>query len=214
MKRGRRDGFTLVELLVAGTIMLLILGALGNLFISSSRAYRVNNEASDRQQTAEAATQMLTYEIGLAGYRGSDQSANTREFKTTALPGVVSVPESTLTITKGATATSPDTVTVRYYEDRFISSTAKRTAAFTAAKDSDNAYNLYRAQDGDNKPAILGVKNLKVVKYIKRDGTEATSATKDTLAALKLELTFIDGLKQQLVISIPNLQQLPVLPTL
>ncbi len=214
MKHARSAGFTLVELLVAGTIMLLILGALGNLFVSSSRAYRVNNEASDRQQTAEAATQMLTYEIGLAGYRGSDQGASSREFKTTAVLGVVSVPESTLIITKGATATSPDTVTVRYYEDRFISSTAKRTAAFTAAKDSDNAYNLYRAQDGDNKPAILGVKNLKVVKYIKRDGTEATSATKDTLAALKLELTFIDGLKQQLVISIPNLQQLPVLPTL
>lgn len=221
MKRARRAGFTLVELLVAGTIMLLILGALGNLFISSSRAYRVNDRVSDRQQLAEAATQLLTYEIGLAGYRGSDQSASARKFETAVLLGLVPVPESTLIITKGASATDPDTVTVRYYEDRFVSSTAKRTVAFTTAKDSDNAYNLYRTQDGDKKPAILGIKNLKVVKYIKKDGTETTtSVTKETLAALKLELTFTDEIKQQVVIGINN-QQLdpsqqldPVLPNL
>lgn len=213
MKRARSAGFTLVELLVAGMIMLLILGALGNLFITSSRAYRVNSEVSDRQQIAEATTQMLTYEIGLAGYRGSDQNASAKKFETAVL-GVLPVPESTLVITKGASATASDTVTVRYYEDRFVSSTAKRTVAFTAAKDSNNAYNLYRTQDADRKPAILGIKNLKVVKYIKKDGSEATSVSQNDLVALKLELTFTDGLTQQLVIGIPNPQQIPVLPTL
>lgn len=45
-RRSQQYGFTLVELLVAGTIMVLLLSALGGLFASTTKAYRANDKVS------------------------------------------------------------------------------------------------------------------------------------------------------------------------
>lgn len=209
MKRpAGQQGFTLVELLVAATIMALILSALGSLFVSTNRAYRANDEVSERQQSADAAAQLLSYEIGLAGYRGSTPSnVQNSTFAAT---------ERTLSITKGASATTSDAITVRYYEDRFNSSPVKTMVTFNAAKDGNNIFNLYRHNHAETakQPAIQFIQNLKVLSYIRKDGSEGASATQATLSGLRLELTFTDGLKKQVVIGIDNPQANPELPTL
>lgn len=234
----RQSGFTLVELLVASVIMLLILSALGNLFIGTNRAYRKNDQVSERQQSVDAAGQLLGYEIGLAGFRGSKSGELTSNtFTTPILLGTLTVPAKTLIIEKGTTASAPDKITVRYYESRYPDTAISTVTQFSIGQDSNSAYNLYRqsatpsASDATRQPAIANVKNLKVLKYIKKDGNEANSATADTLAALKLELTFTDPpftdpqaafcketpeptCTKQVVISLPNPQTNPELPTL
>jgi len=209
-RRASAYGFTLVELLVAAAIMALILSALGGLFVSTSRAYRANDEVSERQQSADAAAQLLSYEVGLAGYRGSTKSdVETREFK-----------GSTLTITKGAS----DKLIVRHFEDRYVES-EEFIITFEVAKDRDGFFNLYHRQQEQDKieanqdssskqPAIQHVQNLKVLKYIDKRGDEVPSIAPEDLAALKLELTFTDGLKKQVVVGINNPQNDPNLPNL
>lgn len=199
--RSQQSGFTIVELLVAGTIMVLILSALGSLFTSTNKAYRTNDELSEQQQSMDAAGQLLEYEIGLAGYRGSDNTFSSNTFT-----------GNTLEVVKGGAPETSDKITVQYYEDRFGKALTKVT--FEADK-TDGIYNLYRTS-GNKQPAVQNVKNLKVLKYIRKDGTEGSTATADTLAALKIELTFIyDGeeIKKQVVIGLRNPQTL-ILPTL
>lgn len=201
----RQAGFTLVELLVAGTLMVVILSALGSLFVSTNRAYRVNDAVSEQQQSADAAAQLLSYEIGLAGYRGS-------EYSTTSL--LPSFSGSTFTITKGATPETSDKIAVQYYEDRF---TKGFVSVIFEADKVDGIYNLYRTT-GTKQPAIENVRNLKVLRYIKKNGSEAASVIAAELAALKLELTFVDKSNKtstkQVIVGINNTQQDPVLPNL
>lgn len=215
--RARQRGFTLVELLVSSTIMVVILSALGSLFIGTNRAYRVNEEVSERQQSADAAAQLLSYEIGLAGYRGSTQVANSNTFA-----------GSTLLLTKGAS----DTIEVRYYEDRNATSVDELIVTFSV---SSNTFYRKQLKEKDTQatkdattrqPAIQNVKNLKVVGYILNNGKEyprdpavthawiepytlTSDITPYTLVALKLELTFTDDLKKRVVIGIDNPQQIP-----
>lgn len=222
-QRTRQLGFTLIELLVASVIMVVILSALGSLFVSTSRAYRVNDKASTLQQSADAAGQLLSYEIGLAGYKGSTNAAASRQFKTLGL-----VDTSTLTIIKGASAIASDRITVRYFEDRF-ESTVEQLIITLDAIPSGSAHNLYRKLEKQNsigitgyapdrQPAVEDVYNLKVLKYIKEDGSEVTSLTDATeLAALRLEFTFIideKTTKQQVVVGLKNSQVVPILPPL
>ncbi len=221
-----QSGFTLLELLIASVIMVTILGALSGLFVSSSKAYRVNDKASTLQQSADAAGELLSYEIGLAGYKGSTNAAGSRKFTTLGL-----VPTSTLTIVKGSSATASDTITVRYFEDRFISTVEPEQLVITLnAVPSGTDRNLYRRYETqkaidtppytqpDRRSAVEDVYNLKVLKYVKKNGSEVTSLTNpDDLVALRLEFTLmIDGktTKQQVVVGLKNPQQIPVLPTL
>lgn len=214
-KSSRQYGFTLVELLVAGTIMVLLLSALGSLFMSTTRAYRANDKVSERQQSVDAAGQLLSYEIGLAGYRGSTDAAGTRKFETSVV-GVLPVPESTLRIEQNTPTVGTDRITVRYYEDRFESAPIKKVVSFEASKDNRNTDNLkIRIDSGDFQPAIQDVKSVKVLKYIKKDGSEVASITQPAdLVALRLEFIFTDGFKKQIIVGLRNLQNIPVLPTL
>lgn len=224
--RQRTSGFTLVELLVASVIMVTILGALGSLFLSTSKAYRVNDKVSTLQQSADAAGQLLSYEIGLAGYKGSTDAAssNSRKFVTLTL-----VPTSTLTIIKGASATESDTITVRYFEDRFTDTVEQLVITLDAVPSGTNR-NLYRRYEKqkdidlpdytqpNRQPAVENIYNLKVLKYIKNDGSEVTSlADAKDLTGLRLEFTLViddKTTKQQVVVGLKNPQNAPFLPPL
>lgn len=206
-------GFTLIELLVASAIMAIILGALGNLFVSTRDAYRANEEATALQQTADAVGQLLTYEIGLAGYRGSDNNASTRTFTTPVVFGLLSFPATTLQIETGLSASTPDEVYVSYYEDRYVSNTAKLGTEFSVDTTNHNL-DRYLSTDTAKRAIIRGVHNLKVLRYVRRDGKECNTATAANLAALRLEFTLTDGLKKQTVVPLQNPQVSPVLPVL
>jgi type IV pilus assembly protein PilW len=66
--KNKESGFTLVELLIAMTIGLIILGALSSTFLMQRKIYDVQEQIVEMVQTARAAMDMISREIRMAGY--------------------------------------------------------------------------------------------------------------------------------------------------
>jgi prepilin-type N-terminal cleavage/methylation domain-containing protein len=195
----RRSGFTLLELLIAAAIMAIILAALGALFVSSSQAYRTTVRVTERQQEAEAAIQLLVHEIGLAGYRGVGEHDANRTF---------SGDGRTLVITHGV-GTAPDTVQVRYFEDRFLPGERLVTFGVNAERRT-----IFRQEGaGEAQDIVSNVTNLQVIQYIRRDGIrvevppeEPRPPIPENLAAINLEITFADNSVWRFPVGLSNPQ--------
>ena len=76
MIRARRSflrhtgGFSLVEIMVALSLSLLLLGAVLQIFISAKASYRMNSGLARLQETGRFATEILAGDIRMAGYQG------------------------------------------------------------------------------------------------------------------------------------------------
>ena len=71
-----QGGFTLVEVMVASTIGLIILVALGQLFVSSRATYTMEEGLSRTQESGRFAMEFLTQDIRMAGYMGCHNPTN------------------------------------------------------------------------------------------------------------------------------------------
>ena len=68
-RRGNWDGgFSLIELLVAMAIGLLILGAMYGVFTLHGKAFGIQEQIAEMQETARVAMDIMTREIRMAGY--------------------------------------------------------------------------------------------------------------------------------------------------
>lgn len=191
-----RNGFTIFELLLAAAILTVVLAMLGTLFASTTRAYRTNERLAERQQTEEIAAQLIKYEVGLAGYRGTvaaSFSGNT-----------LTAPQ--LTITRG-TSGAPDTLQTRYFEDRFLSSGSyeQRDVTFSIGTDG-GVSTLMRG----GVAAVRNVQSLKVVQFVLKDGTNVAATSSPTLTAdnplvaLNMRLTFVGGSTKDFTLGFAN----------
>lgn len=66
----KQQGLTLVEVMVAMTIGLVLLGGVVTVMSSSQNTYRVNEALARMQENARYAFQLLSRDIRMAGYRG------------------------------------------------------------------------------------------------------------------------------------------------
>ncbi|MDN5872574.1 MAG: PilW family protein [Nitrococcus sp.] len=64
------SGFSLVEIMVALTLSLLLLGAVLQVFISAKASYRMNEGLARLQETGRFAANILAGDIRMAGYQG------------------------------------------------------------------------------------------------------------------------------------------------
>lgn len=69
----RARGFTLIELMIALLLGLIVIGAIGAVFLSSSRTYRTTESLSRLQENARFAVQFISREVQLAGYADAFQ---------------------------------------------------------------------------------------------------------------------------------------------
>jgi type IV pilus assembly protein PilW len=69
-RKHRQTGFTIVELMVAATLGLLILGGAISMFISNKRVYTEQDEMGRLQENARFAMDLLIRDIRMAGYAG------------------------------------------------------------------------------------------------------------------------------------------------
>lgn len=178
----KQSGFTLVELLVAIAVLGILLAVLGQIFVSGARAYRATEAVTDRQQEASVASQILTYEIGLAGYKGTNENDHTKPLNRTFL------------IEKGTDGN--DAVTVFYYEDRDFGADALAGLHETRFYVQDGI--LYRQEEQESgKPVVHGIQKLTVTSLIERGGGEIIPvpgvAVPSDLAALNIQLTFVSA---------------------
>lgn len=197
-------GFTLIELLISTTILAFVMLTLAALFSQSTRALEANEGASERQQNAEAAAELLRYEVGLAGYRGTASDALM----------VNTFTSPTISVGVHPSPVQSDTIAVQYYEDRFYDGSTTTTlmqVAFSAGTDADGNPVLLRQQGvGGALAAAADVTLLKVVKYVDRNGTVIDvgpgSVIPDDLAAISIELTFTDGSRGRFLVGFDNNQ--------
>jgi type II secretory pathway component PulJ len=174
----RTHGFTVVELLVAAVIMVAILGVVSALFSSSTRAYAVTATANERLALAEATKQMLGYDLGLAGYRGTSFTqfaANTFS-------------EPTVAIVNAATSEGSDAITVRYFEDRYgAAGNAQTVVAYTHSGDSL----LRKVNDTDAQVVARGIERLSAKFILLDPDPEASLGTTNPAIGITLTISFV-----------------------
>lgn len=78
MLHREQSGFGLVELMIAMTIGLVLLGGIGYIFIGSRGAFRTTENLSRIQENARYALDIMSRDIRMAGYAGCGNMASTR----------------------------------------------------------------------------------------------------------------------------------------
>lgn len=204
-----RAGFSLVELLVVSAIFLLVLGAVGGMLVSSTRAYTVTTARSEAIQDSESVLQLLRYEIALAGYRGLDAAATSRSF---TLGG-----DETIIVRRTA---SGDEVTVRYFEDRYLTGTdtGERSVTFSVDAASQALVRQETRPGGGASSTELLVGNIlsmEVVEIVDRlrdrfpigDILDLSVEPPDVMAGLNIHVHLADGLEWQFLVGVSNPQR-------
>ena len=201
-------GFTVVELLVTAAIFVVVLGALGGLLVSSTRAYQVNAVRSEALQDSEAVLQLMRYEIGLAGYRGIGAATFDQPF-------TMGSPE---TVVVRRTANG-DEVTVRYFEDQFLPTgdSGERSVTFRVDAATKTLQRVERRPGNLVGTTDLLVGNIDALQVLELVGPDrerievgaaiASSAVwPDALAGLNFRVTFVGGQTWEFMIGLTNPQ--------
>jgi Tfp pilus assembly protein PilW len=205
-RQSRAAGFTVLELLIASAIFMILLGALTSYFVTSNKAMAVTETLSNRQQEVEAAVNVLSYDLGLAGYKGVTPAELARTF-----------PAPTLAVEKAVLGES-DRLVIRYFEDSGRLYGAANTCGspcvvtYEVDYDDKGETNLYRQEGNDPERGIVQrVDHFKVTHYILRSGSfiEATpgSTPPVDLAGLNIELAFATGGIWRFPVGISNVQE-------
>lgn len=170
----KQKGLTLIELLVAMILSAFIMGAIYRLFVVQTRAYTVQDQVVEVQQTVRSAMEILLRDLRMAGY-DDDSLAST---VTVPVPIVTPVQTSDMTVSYEYY----DTIlaqyqrhTVRYWRDagtstlfrqRTINAAAEAAEALLENVDNLNfTYGVDTIEDGvvDNWAAAADVGVSKVI---------------------------------------------------
>lgn len=71
----KQQGYSLVELMVAITIGLFLLGGIGAVFVSSKQTYRMQDSLWQLQDSSRFAMEFLIKDLRMAGFRGCNSNA-------------------------------------------------------------------------------------------------------------------------------------------
>ncbi len=107
-----QSGFGLVELMIAMTLGLVLLGGIGYLYIGSRGAFRTTDNLSRMQENARYALDMMSRDIRMAGYVGCGNMASTKVNTIANAPVPPMTPANALIgYSGGAGWTNPSTIT-------------------------------------------------------------------------------------------------------
>lgn len=104
MRLNTRQGFTLVELMVALGLSSIVVGAAFALFINTNRVYQSTGQTSRLQQEARAALDIMAFEMQSAGFGSINPSLLDSTYAATAED------EVTFTQTTANSASGPDVI--------------------------------------------------------------------------------------------------------
>jgi type IV pilus assembly protein PilW len=112
MKRLNRKGVTLIELLIALVICGMVAAGIYQVFIAQSKAYTVQDQVTEVQQSVRSAMEILLRDLRMAGFDNDNLL-------------------STVTITTPIANLSDNSITVNYeYYDKTLAQYQKHTVAY------------------------------------------------------------------------------------
>lgn len=193
----RRSGMTIVELLIAATILLIILSVIGASFISSRRAYEANKRVAEGSMQLRAAIEALQYDISLAGYCPDT--------------GGCTFPNGTLHVDPPAGGPEADLKSIRatYFDERYGSG-SRATVTYELVDGS-----LIRQLNGEEPVAVAnGVSRLVVAGYRNKKGPTAATLinrpSDENIGGVVLQIRHQDNggpLTQEFTIPLQNNQE-------
>jgi prepilin-type N-terminal cleavage/methylation domain-containing protein len=175
----RGAGFTLTEALVALAIFALLLVTVGHFTVGSVRAYRAALQLLERSQITALAEEVVLQEIGLAGYG--------------LAPAAGGPAAATVEISVNPQPDRSDSIRVHYLEERWLAAPQLQEITIDVVRDSNGNPNLYRRQQGATRqPAVQGVTNLKLFRFIDESGqqTDPAAGWPQRIGGLVLRLSF------------------------
>jgi type IV pilus assembly protein PilW len=125
-KRKTTSGFTLIELIIAMSLGLIVLGSLYGVFTMQNRTASVQEQIADMQQNARAGLEILMKDIRMAGYNPSKKTLWTSG----VAPAITAATANSLSIVadlngNGNTTTNTsnleETITYDLYNDNGVS---------------------------------------------------------------------------------------------
>lgn len=129
--RSAQAGITLIELMIALGLGLLIVAALGYLFVGNRQAFRVQDNLARMQENGRYAMEVLGQDLRMAGYIGC-ASLGEVTVAATASDATAPTPANILVGTEGGTGMAPDGITLRRVDGRGAVLTKAMTDATVA----------------------------------------------------------------------------------
>jgi len=183
-----RSGFTVLELLLATAMLGTLLALLAGLLQGTQRAQDANEQLSLEQQSVEAASELLRYELSLAGFRGTDAAYGSRDFG--GLPALELSP-------------SRDQIKVRFYEDKFQPQPKLNEVVFKIK--SDRTALVRKAGRGRFQEVARGVTGFNVTEFrLKNGGVSTQVPDLAQLSGLTVQLSFADGSNRDIPVQFHN----------
>ncbi|MEX2536135.1 MAG: type II secretion system protein [Trueperaceae bacterium] len=187
----RSLGMTLLEMLLACTLLGVLLLTATGVQVQARKASTVSEEVAFHAQIVELASELLRYHLGLAGHRGLGAPGNLQG------PG--------LALARGSGGS--DAFAVRYLEERWYAQPELRALRFDVRRDSTGRWNLYQQEEGATRqPAVQHVNGLELTGIIALDGAElsADASLPVDAVAIELNLRFSWGESRTLMVSFPT----------
>ena len=201
----KQSGFSLIEVLLGLVLTVIVLGAASTIFTSSGTLYRKQAEDADQQQALAAGLAQMSYELGLAGYRGTDLNVN--QLSSRNFGG-----QPTVKINQGEHS---DIVTVRYYEDKWTSNNQvmlKEVSFFIYENKLMRQEGAVLSSDGLNLPKSIvdDVVSIKVVYWLNKYGTRIPlldNLDRSVARGLVIKLAYKDGGDELFTVAFQNQQR-------
>lgn len=113
----RQSGLTLIELMIAALLGLLLMAALGYLYVGNRQAFRTQESVARLQENGRYAMEVLAQDLRMAGYIGCNSVSEVALTMTAPLPAL-----TVNNVVQGTEA--PDTLTLSRVDGRGVSPTA------------------------------------------------------------------------------------------
>ena len=158
------SGFTLVEIMIAMTLGLVVIGGAYMLFDSQNKQLLTQQIVAEMQQNARTAMTIMSREIMMAGYNPN--------------------PASTLAKCTGTTTTTANCVGMKSIQTNSISFTAdlngngsltNENIVYDRYQSQTGVYSLGRASDGGTRQPVIDHLDLLNFKYLDASGSETNN---------------------------------------
>jgi type IV pilus assembly protein PilW len=147
---GKQKGFTLVEIMVALTLSMVLIGGVIQIYISGKESYRVQKELARLQENQRIAMEFIQNDIRRAGFTPKND------------PGVKPIPfDQRISVTDGGNAS--DSITITYTSDTDCLGAATGGTATNRYFIQNNQLMCAGNGGGAPMPIADGVENMQIL---------------------------------------------------